>query len=157
MNQPCGKSELSLFDLPFTQITHEKGGWVDVYPISSLEGNRPIEFSFNGLQNEYLDLNDTMLYIKYKVTKSDGTDIPGANVVTAYTPANLTIAALFNDVTLTLNEVLVESGHQLYPFKALMKTMLQFDENAIKTHQAMAGYNDDSAERKEWIGDSNTH
>ena len=92
-----------------------------------------------------------MLYVKLKVKKSDGTAIPAAAAADACIPANLTLASLFSDVTLLLNDVIVEGGHQLYPYKALMSTMLQFDDNAKKTHLELAGWNEDDAKRKAWI------
>ena len=129
MNQPCLKSELSLFDPPLTQVTMERAHWVDMYPIASLDGNGPIEFSFLGTQDEYLDLNDTILYVKLKVTKNDGSALPA--VATAIL-ANLTLSALFSDVTLTMNDTVVEGGNFLYPYKAMMTSLLQFDEGMKK-------------------------
>ena len=46
MNHLCLKSELSLFDPPLTQVIMERAHWVDMYPIASLDGGGPIEFSF---------------------------------------------------------------------------------------------------------------
>jgi len=154
MNQACLKTELSLFDPPLTQVTMERAVWVDVYPLTSLDGNGPIEFSFMGTQDEYLDLNDTVLYVKMKVTKKDGT-VLGA---TAHaTPANLTLAALFSDISLTLNDTVIEGGHFLHPYKAIMSSLLQFDESMKSTQLLLAGYHDTDATRKTWIAASAVH
>ena len=156
MNQPCLKSELSLFDPPLTQVTMERAHWVDMYPIASLDGNGPIEFSFLGTQDEYLDLNDTSLYVKLKVTKNDGSALPAVATATAI-PANLTLSALFTDVTLTMNDTVVEGGNFLYPYKAMMTSLLQFDEGMKKTQLEAAGYNANAAIRKGWIAGSVAH
>ena len=136
MNQPCMKSELSLFDPPLTQVTMERALWVDVYPISSLDGSGPIEFAFMGTQEEYLDLNDTLLYVKLKVTKADGSNLTAAGTLV---PTNLFLSALFSEITLTMNDTVVEGGHYLYPYKVMMSSLLQFDVGMKKTQLEAAG------------------
>jgi hypothetical protein len=77
MQHPCVKSELSLFDPPLAQVTMDRAAWVDVHPISSVQNsNGPVEFLIAGTQDEYLDLNDTALYVKMKIVKSIGTSPP---------------------------------------------------------------------------------
>jgi hypothetical protein len=132
----------------------ERAVWVDVYPISSLDGSGPIEFCFMGTQDEYLDLNDTMLYVKMKVTKTDGTDLGAASVAT---PANLTLAALFSDISLSMNDTSVDGGNFLYPYKSMMASLLQFDGGMKATQLEAAGYNEIDATRKGWIAASKSH
>jgi len=154
MNQPCVKSELSLFDSPLVQVTMERSLWVDVYPIASLDGNGPIEFAFMGTQDEYLDLNDTLLYVKMKVTKTDGTNLDATSNTT---PTNLTLASLFSDISLTMNDTIIDGGHFLYPYKAMMSSLLQFDDGMKSTQLEAAGYNETNATRKDWIAASKSH
>ena len=144
MNTPCLKSELSLFDLPLTQVVMERSLWIDVYPVVSLDGNSPIEFSFSSGQDEYLDLNDTVLYVKLKVTKTDGTNLDAASVAT---PGNLTLASLFSDIHLSMNETMLDGGHYLYPYKAMMTSLLQFDDGMKSTQLEAAGYNETEVTR----------
>jgi hypothetical protein len=124
---------------------------VDVLPIASLEGSGPVEFNIVGTQDEYFDLNETALYVKIKVVKNDGSNLDAA--AKPY-PTNLTLAALFSDVCLTLNDTVVEGGHNLYPYKAMMSCLLQFDESMKKTQLEAAGYNPDTTERTAWLAGS---
>ena len=71
----CTKSELDLFSLPPTQTSIDKGQWVEYHPISTISNGGPIEFFIPGSSEEYMDLNQTQLYIKAKITKSDGSNL----------------------------------------------------------------------------------
>lgn len=147
MNHPCMKSELSLFDPPLTQVTMERATWVDVHPLSSLDGSGPVEFSIVGTQDEYLDLNDTALYVKMKIVKLDGSKFDAT--LKPYT-ANLTLSSLFSDVSLSLNDTTIEGGHYLYPYKAMMSSLLQFDDGVKITQLEAAGYDEDKTDREAW-------
>jgi hypothetical protein len=73
-SQECTKSELDLFSVSPTQISLEKGHWVDHQPVSSVADGSPIEFLFPGTE-DYVDLASTILVVRVKVTKPDGTNL----------------------------------------------------------------------------------
>lgn len=77
----CIKSELDLFALPSTQTSIEGGQWIHYKPLSSLTDDSPIEFVIPGQSDEYVDLSQTMIYIKVKVVKNDGPDLTDAITV----------------------------------------------------------------------------
>ena len=95
----CVKSELSLFDPQQFQTTMEKASWIDYHAISNLDTNGPIEFNIKGTSEDYIDVNDTMLYIKVKITKPNGVNLAGGADV-AY--SNMPLASLSADVQLSL-------------------------------------------------------
>ena len=70
----CSKSELDLFSVPPTNISMEKGRWLECVPHNSVSDNNFLEFDFSS-DEEYLDLGRTFLYIKAKVTKKNKTNI----------------------------------------------------------------------------------
>ena len=73
-SQECTKSELDLFSVPPTQISLEKGHWVDHQPVSSVADGVVITFLSPGTE-DYVDLARTILVVRAKVTKADGTDL----------------------------------------------------------------------------------
>jgi len=146
MQQPCVKSELCLFDPPMAQVSMEKATTIDVYPATTLDGG-PIEFLISATQDDYYDLNDTMLYLKLKIVNSDGTNLDAA--AKPYT-ANLTLCSLFSDVSLHVNDVLVEGGHFLYPYKSYLSTVLQFEDAVKDTQMGASGYKMETSEREKW-------
>jgi hypothetical protein len=148
MQQPCIKSELSLFDPPMVQVAVERALWADIHPTAALDGVGPVEFHIAGSQEEYLDLNDTILYLRVKAVKTNGSDLDAA---TKIRPSNMLLATLFADVSLTMNGTVVEGGHQLYPYKAMMTSLLQFDKEMKNTQLRAAGFEEDETERAKWM------
>ena len=59
----CFVSVLDLFYVPSTQTSVEKGSWVSVHPIASVSDTGPIQFEFEGKQQEFLNLPHTLLYV----------------------------------------------------------------------------------------------
>ena len=72
-SQEHTKSELDLFI-----ITNGLGQWIEYHPLSNITENVPIEFNVSGSGEEYLDLARTLLFVKAKITKANGTalDLP---------------------------------------------------------------------------------
>jgi len=65
------KTELMLFNGLPIQNAVEKGQWIDIHPTNSTAGKGPIEFTYSG-GIEYIDLNDTELYVLASIVKADG-------------------------------------------------------------------------------------
>src|SRR5271154_111396 len=80
---PCIKSNLDLFTVPPTETSTLDSRWVK-YETSSALSNQdvisPIEFTISPSEN-YLDLSQSFLYLRVKITKSDGTDLDAAATV----------------------------------------------------------------------------
>jgi hypothetical protein len=71
MSVPCGKSELLLFEPVTTQISMTRASWMDIPPLNSVDSMGPIQFSIRSSEDHYLDLNDTILYLKVTMVDSD--------------------------------------------------------------------------------------
>ena len=80
-------TELDLFTIPATQTSITKGQWIEYHPLSNITDTCPIEFNVSGTREEYLvDLAKTQLFVKAKITKTNGTAL-GAE--TKVGPVNL--------------------------------------------------------------------
>ena len=133
---------LCIFDKPGSQTDILKSSMVDYYPISSIGSGGPIEFHIPGNAEDYVDVNDIALYMKFKVLKADGTNITDADKVGLN---NLPIASLFQDVSLTLGETQIEGGQMCYPYRAYFNTVMQFQPSAQFSHmQAFGWFKDDA-------------
>ena len=149
-----GKSELRIFDGDMPQVVVESASFVDINPQTSLSENaNTIEFFINGSEVEYLDLNDTLLYLRLKVTAADGKPIAATSNIT---PSNYLMNALFSDVTLQLNDVVIEGGNQLYAYKSTIESIFGFSNATKKIQLRPIGFNDDEVERKAWLKESRT-
>ena len=89
----CTKSELDIFAVPPTQTSVESGGWVEYNPIATISQGTPIEFSINGSGQDYLDLANTLLYVKAQIVDAAGTAIANN---TATGPVNLFLHSLLD-------------------------------------------------------------
>ena len=112
----CGKTELCIFDRPSPQAVVEYVSFEDVYPKNSIT-NGDIEFVIRGSNTEYLDLNDTLLYVQLKVTDPQGKELDANNDVT---PSNYLFHTLFKDVIVNFNNFKIEGGNNTYLHKALI-------------------------------------
>ena len=98
-SKDCSSSNLDLFLLPPTQSSFQNGKTIDYHPITSLSDGGPIEFKVPGSGKEFLDLARSYLYLKVKVSKTDGSNLDGASKVGF---ANYPIASLLNLVDVIL-------------------------------------------------------
>ncbi len=120
-------AELSLFELPPTQVAVSDATFQEIRPLSQLSGDVPIEFRISAANSlDYLDLNGSMLYVKLKLTKSDGTNLLAGDVVG---PANLFLQSLFQTTEVTLqNKVTSICNHN--PYIAMIQSLLKYGEDA---------------------------
>ena len=147
-----GSSGLELFKKPPVQTAILRNYENDYYPIQTISEDGPIEFVLKGSQNEYIDVSDVNLYIKFKITDSTGGDLSFAAPAGGTTPdkvsvENLAIATLFQDVSLTLGTTQIEGGHYMYPYASYLSVVTQFTQQAKKTHLAAAGWYADTADK----------
>ena len=117
--------------MPPTMMTMQEAQWVEFHPVSSLADSAPIEFEIKGQPEDYIDLNSSYLYLKVKVTKTDNTN-PGANDRVA--PVNNFMHSLFTDVDLYMNNKLVSSSMDTYPYRAYLENLLTYGKEAKNTH-----------------------
>ena len=63
----CAKTELCIFDSAAPQVVIDSAVFEEIFPINSVTDGSDVEFSITGSDTEYLDLNDTLLYVQVKV------------------------------------------------------------------------------------------
>lgn len=140
----CTKSELDFVSLPPTQTTIEYGHWVEHHPMTSISDQGPLEFHISGSGEDYLDLGNTHLYVRAKITKSDGTPVVHESTPTTGSdpvqgddhlvgPVNLWLHSLFNQVDMSLNETLVTPSTNTYSYRSYIETLLSYGSDAKKS------------------------
>jgi hypothetical protein len=124
----CGKSELCIFDRAMPQAVVDTASFEDIFPVNNISGNNSvdIEFNINGSNSEYFDLNDTLLFVKLKVTKADGKDLVEADDVRG---TQYMFHTLFKDAILSFNNVIVEGGNNMYAPKAIIETIINYSND----------------------------
>jgi hypothetical protein len=127
----CAKSELDLFSLPWTQTSIESGIYVEYHPISNITGGAPIEFDVTATGDDYLDLANSFLCARAKITRINGDDLDAADTVG---PVNNFLHSLFSQVDVSLNGTQITSSMNTYAYRAYIETLLSYGVDA-KTSQ----------------------
>ena len=89
----CTKEELDLFTVHPTQTSIDSGIYTKYNPISSIADSVPIEFNIKSGGVEYLDLANSIFYVKAKITKEGGGPLTGHDKVG---PVNNLLHSLFS-------------------------------------------------------------
>ena len=135
-------SELSLFDTFPTNSGVEQIQWVEYRPLNQLTGDNPIEFNISGAGPHYLDLRRTLLHIKAKIVKADGSDVP---VEEFATPVNLYLQSLWRQVDVEIQQQMISSTGVNYAYKAMLDVLLNFGNDAKESQLQTQLYFHDSA------------
>ena len=131
------KSELELFTLPPTQASIEETRYIEYQPTHSLDKGGPVEFSIPANDHEYLDLQNTFLYLKLRIlsessevlankVSEDDTTIPPKSIVY---PINYIHATCFKTVEVLLNNENCSSNDNLYGYRAYLEALLSYGKN----------------------------
>lgn len=70
MSKECVKLELYPFLVPLTEQVLRKNIYVEIPPLTAISDSAPLEFFISVSNKDYLDLNNTYLYMRVKITKA---------------------------------------------------------------------------------------
>ncbi len=133
-SQECAKSELDLFSVPPTQVSLEKGHWIDHQPVSSVADGGTITFMCPRTE-DYVDLSKTILVVRAKVTKADGADLGADEKVRV---VNNFLHSLFKQVDVFLKEKQVTPAMGTYNYRAYLETLLNYGPTAKQSQLTAA-------------------
>ena len=140
-SQECTKSELDLFSVPPTQVSLEKGHWVDHLPVSSVSDGGPITFLCPGTE-DYVDLAKTILVVRAKVTKANGDDLDPDEKVGI---VNNFLHSLFKQVDVFLKGKQVTQATGTYAYRAYLETLLNYGPAAKRSQLTAAMFYKDTS------------
>lgn len=125
------KTEMDLFEPEVKQIDIVNSTDEEVRPLNAVtEANPVVEFAIKGSE-DYIDPSNLWLYVVCKITKSDGADI---DVDAKVGPVNLLLHSLFSQVDVELNERLITTSSNTYPFRAYIETLLNHEYECKDTY-----------------------
>ena len=139
----CEKSEVDLFSIPPTQLSLEKGRWIEYRPLSSVQNNdSAITFVIAGT-DKYLDLSKTILVVEGKVVAGTGGDLSTGQASIA--PVNNFLHSLFRQVDVYFNGKQVTPAMGTYAYRSYLETLLNYDVSAKESQLSSAMYYKDTA------------
>ena len=144
----CEKSKVDLFSVPPTQLSLEKGRWIDYRPLSTVENNdSPITFMIAGT-DEYIDLSKTILVVEGKISNISSSTAGQANVA----PINNFLHSLIKQVDVYLNGKQATPAMGTYAYRSYIETLLNYDVSAKNSQLSSALYFKDTPGRMEDSG-----
>ena len=146
-----GKTELKIFDDHPPQVVVEAGFFEDIHPRTSLDDSNVIEFFIPASNVNYLDLNDTLLTLQLKIVKKDGTSLGTSDQKPV--PSTYFMHSLFSNVSVSMNDVVIEGGSSLYPYKAAIESELCTNKESKATQLGPIGHGSRD-ERHKLVGNS---
>lgn len=137
----CKNSSFCLFDQQAVQTDILSSLTVDYHPRTS-ENSGPIEFVIPGSSNEYINLENVNVDVKFKILLADGSPINDTHKVGLN---NAPLSTLFRDVSLTVGNQQIEGGQNHYPYKSYMHTVTQFHPaTQVSDMEAIGWYKDEA-------------
>ena len=130
---------LNLFAPPNIQNDLFGCEYITVRPDATITDTGPIDFIIRD-NKEYLDLRETALNLEVKVVNADGSNILPVTDKDDVAIINNAMHSVFSDVSVYLNEKLVEGGDDLYHLKAYMSTVFKFSDKAEKGQLFATGF-----------------
>ncbi|XP_053534212.1 uncharacterized protein F54H12.2-like [Ictalurus punctatus] len=130
MSEECLKTELDLFTVPLTQTVIEKNTYIEVPPLSAISETSPLEFFIAGTGEDYVDLNNTLVFLRLKITNADGTDIADGAPVGLINYAGSTI---FSQVDVSLGDRLISQSSNTYPYRCIIECLTNYGKDALET------------------------
>ena len=121
----------------------EKGLWVDHQPVSSVSDAGPITFVCSGTE-DYTDLPKTILVVRAKVTKADGTNLDADERVGI---VNNFLHSLFKQVDVFLKEKQVTQATGTYAYRAYLETLLNYGPAAKRSQLTATMFYKDMARK----------
>ena len=137
-------SELNLFQAPLLQSAVQNEFVQEFAPVSTIIQGAPMEFQIEGRGRNYLDLNNTKLEVKVKLVDASDGKIDGATKVSV---ANLPLHSLFSTAIVKVADKVVTESNNLNAYRALFETILNYQNEVLKTRMKCEGYEQDTAEQ----------
>ena len=132
MATEVSKSELDLFTLPPTQIALQHGAYVSTAPAETPTKHR-IHINYKVSEGYMADM--TKSYITFNAKIEGATET--ANKVG---PVNNWGHSCFEQVSIKVNGVTLTEATNLYPYEAMVSTIVSYGTDAKKSHLTLAGY-----------------
>ena len=131
--------QLKPFSIPSTESSVLKSEWIEYRPIGQVTDGSPIEFRICPQENQYVDLKRSLLKLKFKVIKTDGTDVgpdDKGGIINNF------IHSMFTQDDILLNQVLVSPSSNNYPYKAYVDDVLKVNTDNSKIQETWLYYKD---------------
>ena len=142
-------SELSIFEIPETQLGIVRKSWLEVPLRNALTKTGPYEFVVQK-NPQFLQLSQNYLLLECRILDSNGIPItariddpgnPGQQIDANWVgPINLFAKTFIKQMQVSLNGTQIYDSNTNYAYRAYLETELMYGQESKTTHLATAGY-----------------
>ena len=148
-NPEIHTDDVALFSRPPMNVGEDKVSWIPIRPSFISSGdNSSIQFHIPGNSSQYLKLSQSMLYVKLKIVKDDGSSFDTTSTAAVEhetaTPIDLILHSLWSSVDIKLNHTLVSTSGTDYMYKAMIETLLNYSSETKANQLPIIGFSGDS-------------
>lgn len=129
---PGVASQLSLTDLPMTEVSCLSSHFDHIYPSFSIESGNPIELLISP-SNYYTDLSNIWISITGKIANKKGENIEA----TTCAPTNNFLHSLFQSMEVSIGNTSLSRNSNFYPYIAYLTRLLGCSEGTRSTLGAL--------------------
>lgn len=133
----CMRSELELFKVNGFQGQLKNWSFIDYFPLTSLDRGGPLEFVVKGSSSTYVDLNESLLHLEFRICDENGTNIAAesdtsssAYATTLVSPVNNFHSSVFRSCEVYINSNLISPNDNLYHYKSYLQNLLSFGSDS---------------------------
>ena len=122
----CHQEELLLFTLPPSETSLQAREWIEYRPVNQISGSTVLDFNIPSQSSAYIDLKNSLLNVKLRLTRSDDTPLAEEEVAGL---VNLPLQTIFRQVDVTFQQTQVSHTGTNYPYKAYIDTILKTNQS----------------------------
>ena len=135
------RTEFDLFSEAPLQRMVKRFQYDEVFPYNNVKTDSTVTFQVRGTPNEWIDLDDTYLQVKYKLLNHDGTDIADQADTCVRTIEEPNIFHnLWSQVEMYINNKPVKSVVNPYPVRAYMENLLTTSKDGLPEKYETEGF-----------------
>ena len=145
---------LAFWHVPDTQHSILQDVEYEVRPASLFTSSTPLRFEVRSPENEFVQLNESHLWLKMKVTlsKKGGAKVEGKDWANVH-PVNNFLHSVFKHVALYINNRAVTVTPSNYSYRAFMENLLSFAYSAKAGRLSAVGWAEEVGKRRKIITD----
>ena len=129
------REQLALFVEAPRDSSLKSKEWIEYKPTNQINDTSAINFTITAQSSAYVDLKNSVLNVKLRLTDGDGTPLNKDEVVGL---VNAPLHSIFRQVDVTFQQTPLSHSGNNYPYKAYIDTILktnEIDQTGILTSQ----------------------
>ena len=130
------RSDINLYEEPSFDVTYSSSAQSEYFPLTTInDASTPVDFFIQSNDVQFIDLSETKLYLRVKITNEDG-----SSTETVVAPVNNFLHSMFQQITIHLNEVPITPASNQNAYRAYLETLLAYSKEFKKSQAQSALY-----------------